>query len=297
MPPEGIDWKRRQDLLTYEEIHRVARVMVHRGVTKIRLTGGEPTARHEVTHLVRLLSQLEGLKTLAMTTNGLLLSTLAQPLKNSGLQVINISLDTLKPERYQQLTCRNRFQDAINGLDAVLSVGFSAVKLNVVVMKNINDDELLDFVAFVKDKPVNVRFIEFMPFKNNQWQAAGLSSYKEMRSVIESQYKLIPVLQHPSDVAKDFRIPGVQGTVSFITSMTDSFCDTCNRIRLTADGAIKNCLFGPQEVHLRDKIRQGLSDDALAACILQALQRKAKAHLPSEELVLSENRAMIEIGG
>lgn len=297
MPPEGLAWKQRDELLSYEEIMRVARVFVSMGIDKIRITGGEPMVRQNLDVLLSQLSGLDGLNTLAMTTNGMLLAPQAKQLKQAGLNAINISLDTLRPERFKQIAKRDGFHAVMAGIEAALSVGFDSLKLNVVIMAGVNEDEILDFVEFTKDKPMNVRFIEYMPFKDNAWSQAGVFPYLAMRQLIESRYALVPITPGFGAVAKDFKLPGHKGTVSFITSMTDSFCGTCNRLRLTSDGQIKSCLFQPAEVNIRDSLRSGLTDFGLETLITSAVLQKQEAHPPMEELLNLENRAMIEIGG
>lgn len=297
MPPEGIEWKQRDEILTLEEIVRVARVFVDLGIEKIRLTGGEPTVRRNLPHLISELATLDGLQSLAMTTNGVYLKGNVGQYKSSGLTALNVSLDTLKPDRFDKITRRPYFHQVMEGVEEALAVGFVPLKLNVVVMAGVNDDEILDFVRFAQDKPINVRFIEFMPFKGNQWQGGGLVSYDTMKSCIEEHYSLIPICTEPSAVAKDFAIEGFQGTVSFITSMTESFCDTCSRMRLTAEGSVKSCLFFHPEISIRSALRSGASDDDLAQLIYSALALKPEGHPPLEELASAENRTMIEIGG
>ncbi len=298
MPAQGIEWKEKQELLTFDEITRIARVFVNLGVDKIRITGGEPTVRRELETLIVQLSSLNGLKTLAMTTNAVLLREKALIFKEAGLQALNVSLDTLRKERFGQIAKReDLFEDVLVGIDTAIKVGFTPLKLNVVVMDKVNTDENLDFVRFVQDKPINVRFIEYMPFKDNQWSQAGFFAYQAMKALISEHYQLIPMQNKASDVAKDFYIEGFLGTVSFVTSMSDSFCGTCNRLRLTADGAIKSCLFYPAEVNIRDLLRQGISDIELEEIIHQVLLEKPEAHPPMEEILSEHNRSMIEIGG
>jgi GTP 3',8-cyclase len=297
MPPEGLDWKHRDELLSFEEILRVARVFVAMGIDKIRITGGEPLVRKNLEVLLSQLSQLNGLKTLAITTNGLLLETQAEQLKAAGVNALNISLDTLRADRFSQIAKRNSFEAVMSGIEAALDVGFNTLKLNVVVMAGVNEDEILDFVEFIRNKPMNVRFIEYMPFKDNAWSQAAVFPYLSIRQLIERHYSLVPLPAGFGAVAKDFGIFGATGTVSFITSMTDSFCSSCNRLRLTADGQIKSCLFQPAEVNIRDPLRGGLTDEGLEYLIQSAVLQKQEAHPPMEELLSLENRAMIEIGG
>ena len=297
MPPEGITLKKKNELLSFEEIVRVSRVFVEMGIDKIRITGGEPLVRHDLEALIAGLASLPGLKHLSMTSNAVLLAQKASALKKAGLQSINISIDSLRADRFKEITLRDDFDKVIAGIDAAESVGLSPIKLNVVVMKGRNDDEVLDFVDYVKDRDFNVRFIEYMPFKDNHWDAANVYSFSEMKEVIQTRYQLEPLKGLPSDVAKDFQIAGFKGKVSFISSMTDSFCSTCNRLRMTADGSIKSCLFYDAEISFKEKLRAGCSDLEIREMILYALANKPEAHPPMEELAEMSNRAMVEIGG
>ncbi len=297
MPEEGLAWKPREEILTYEEIVRLAQLMVNLGVTKIRLTGGEPTIRQDFEHLIEGLGQVSGLQSLYMTTNGLSLADHAQTYKSLGLTGVNISLDTLKPHRFLAITRRSGFDSVMKGIEVALSAGFNPVKLNVVVMAGVNDDEILDFVRFASDKPLNVRFIEWMPFQQTPWSPQGITSYRQMRETIETHYSLTPIPSERSAVAKDFAIKGFPGTVSFITSMTESFCGTCSRIRLTSDGNIKACLFEPVEIPLRDLLRNGASNEELARQIQKAIWLKPQGHPPPVDIPAEQNRAMVHIGG
>ena len=297
MPAGGIDWKPREALLTFEEIERVARVMAQMGVQKIRLTGGEPMVRSGLENLVERLSLIEGIRTIAMTTNGLLLADKAALLKARGLSALNISLDTLRRDRFTEIARIDAFNQAKAGLDAALATGFESLKLNVVVMAGVNDDEILDFVDFAADQKLNVRFIEYMPFKDNRWEVQDVVGWQQMKTQIETRYALEALPTELGAVAKDFQIVGHTGTVSFISSMTDSFCDSCNRLRITADGQLKSCLFHPAETNLRDVLRSGVTDAELETHVTAAVLAKPEAHPPMEELLALDNRSMIEIGG
>ncbi|CAN5549323.1 GTP 3',8-cyclase MoaA [soil metagenome] len=296
MPHEGMKWKKREQLLTYEEITRLARIFAEMGISKIRLTGGEPMVRNGLTTLVKDLGQIPNLKTLAMTTNATLLAGHAPKLKELGLNALNISLDTFSKERFQAITRLDQFDDVMAGINAAIACGFDSLKLNMVVMAGINDDEIMAFAEFAATHKINVRFIEYMPFKDNSWASDKVVTYKDMLAQIGSRYGLTRIEGDISAVAKDYAIEG-GGSVSFITSMSESFCSTCNRLRLTADGSIKSCLFYPAEVNLRDAIREGASDKDLQSMILYSLAQKPEAHPPAEEIAAGENRAMIEIGG
>lgn len=297
MPQQGLKWKARTELLTYEEIERLAKLFLSLGITKIRLTGGEPLARRDLETLVEKLGRLGGLSTLAMTTNATLLAPIAGRLRNAGLSALNISLDTFQRAKFEKITRRDCFNQVMDGVQAALAAEFPTLKLNCVVMSGCNDDEILDFVAFAYDNKVNVRFIEFMPFKGTDWCLEKVYTYAEMKALISTHYDLRPLDSEPCAVAKDFALAGGRGSVSFITSISESFCNTCNRLRLTADGSIKSCLFYPAEVNLRDAMRAGASDQQLQNMIYYALAIKPEAHPPAEEIAASQNRAMIEIGG
>ncbi len=298
MPPQGIQLKERSEILSFDEIERVAKIFATMGVNKIRLTGGEPLVRKDLPKLIQKLANIPGIQTLGMTTNGVLLKSFAPELKRVGLTNINVSLDSLRPSRFELISGRQYLKDVTDGIYASLDAGFQPLKMNVVVMGGVNDDELLDFVEFVKDKPINVRFIEYMPFKFNQWNQAKFVSYQQMMKTISEKYELQPI-ESPDEnsVAKDFKIDGFIGTVSFITSMSDHFCGSCNRIRLTADGSIKSCLFHPAEVNLRSELRSRQSNEAIEEMIRSAVQQKQYQHPDPEELVNIENRSMIQIGG
>jgi cyclic pyranopterin phosphate synthase len=297
MPPQGIDWTPRAEILTADEIVRLGTIFVGMGITKIRLTGGEPLSRRDVGQIAERLGALPGLKTLAMTTNGISLAKRAEALRAMGLNALTISLDTLRRDRFKEIAKRDQFDAVMAGIEAALDAGFAPLKINVVVMRGVNDDEILDFVDWAKDRPINVRFIEYMPFPDNKWSTGGLMPYAEMRALIAREYEMIPLVGERTAVGKDFRLAGHSGTVSFVTSMTESFCGGCNRLRVTADGNIKSCLFHPAEQSLRDAMRAGGSNEDVERLIMNAVDGKQAAHPPMEELMTMKNRTMIEIGG
>jgi cyclic pyranopterin phosphate synthase len=297
MPPQGIDWTPKAEILTADEIVRLGTIFVGMGITKIRLTGGEPLSRRDVGQIAERLGALPGLKTLAMTTNGISLAKRAEALHAMGLNALTISLDTLRRDRFLAIAKRDQFDAVMAGIEAALAAGFAPLKINVVIMRGVNDDEILDFVAWAKDRPINVRFIEYMPFPDNHWSKGGLMPYAEMRALIAKDHELIPLVGEKTAVGKDFRLAGHSGTVSFVTSMTESFCGGCNRLRVTADGNIKSCLFHPAEQSLRDAMRSGGSDADIERLITVAVDGKQAAHPPMEELMTMKNRTMIEIGG
>lgn len=296
MPAEGVDIVERTELLTLEEIERLVRVFARLGVNKVRLTGGEPTVRRGLVGLTQSLSQIGGIERLYMTTNGSALPQMAAELKSAGLTGVNISLDTLRADRFEEITRRDSFGTVMAGIEAALDVQLST-KINVVVLPGVNDDELPDFVEFVRDRSAQVRFIEFMPFAGNLWQPDRVFDYAAMRQTLSSTFDLKPIDGVHGDVAKEFRIEGFKGTVGFITSMTDSFCSTCNRIRLTSDGRFKTCLFLPPRSSLRDMMRGGADDESLANTIREDLQTKWEAHPPMNQWRQLESLSMVQIGG
>jgi cyclic pyranopterin phosphate synthase len=297
MPEEGVR-RSAADLLSDDEIVHLAGLFARLGLVKLRLTGGEPALRPGLADLVARLTALPGLRTVSMTTNGLLLFEQAASLRRAGLAPdgLNVSLDSLRPDRFRAITGYDRLADALAGLVAARQAGFSPLKLNVVVMGGLNDDELCDFVAFALAHHLNVRFIEYMPFPGNRWEPGRLVRYETMRDAIAARYQLLPVAE-TRGVAKDFRLADAPGLVSFITPLSAGFCHSCTRLRLTADGALKTCLFHPAEVSLRDLLRRGAEEEELITAIRAAVAMKPAAHPPVEELVRSHCRSMAEIGG
>jgi GTP 3',8-cyclase len=294
--PEDVRWQPREEILSFEEIVRLARLFVGLGVEKIRLTGGEPTVRRDFERLLRGVAGT-GVPHLLMTTNGFRLAEKAEEWRAAGLHGLNISLDTLREERFAEITRTKHFRRVMEGIEAAIAAGFAPLKINVVVMAGVNDDEILDFVEFARRRPVNVRFIEFMPFQGNGWSVTEVYPYRRMLEVIRGRYEIRPAGNAPTDVARDYEVEGFAGTLGFVTSMTESFCEGCNRVRLTADGQLKSCLFGPAEEDLRDLLRGGADDGELEARIRGALWRKPAGHAPMEELAAAPNRAMVQIGG
>ncbi|KAM9608229.1 molybdenum cofactor biosynthesis protein 1 isoform 4-T4 [Morphnus guianensis] len=279
MPEEGVQLTPKSELLTAQEIITLARLFVKEGVEKIRLTGGEPLIRPDVVDIVGQLYKLEGLKTIAVTTNGINLTRLLPRLKEAGLNAINISLDTLVPAKFEFIVRRKGFHKVMEGIHKATELGYRPVKVNCVVMRGFNEDELLGFVDFTKDLPLDVRFIEYMPFDGNKWNFKKMVSYKEMLDTIKQRWPELEKLTcETSSTAKSYKVPHFQGQISFITSMSEHFCGSCNRLRITADGNLKVCLFGNSEVSLRDHLRSGASEEELVQIIGAAVGRKKKQH-------------------
>ncbi|XP_039322246.1 molybdenum cofactor biosynthesis protein 1 isoform X4 [Saimiri boliviensis] len=296
MPEEGVQLTPKANLLTTEEILTLARLFVKEGVDKIRLTGGEPLIRPDVVDIVAQLQQLEGLRTIGVTTNGINLARLLPQLQKVGLSAINISLDTLVPAKFEFIVRRKGFHKVMEGIHKAIELGYNPVKVNCVVMRGLNEDELLDFAALTEGLPLDVRFIEYMPFDGNKWNFKKMVSYKEMLDTVRQQWPELEKLpEEESSTAKAFKIPGFQGQISFITSMSEHFCGTCNRLRITADGNLKVCLFGNSEVSLRDHLRAGASEQELLRIIGAAVGRKKRQHAGMFSISQMKNRPMILI--
>lgn len=239
MPEDGVTLTKGPQLLTTEEIIHLARIFVREGVTKIRLTGGEPTVRKDLIDIIAQLKGIEGLQQVGITTNALVLTRKLVPLQRAGLDAINISLDTLRPERFEKFTRRRGWERVIAGIDLAIQLGYRP-KINCVLMRGMNDDEILDFVEWTRDRPVDVRFIEYMPFSGNKWDTAKMVPFRDILKTIREKYPTFEALEnHPNDTSKAYKVEGFRGQMGFITSMSEHFCGTCNRIRLTADGNLK----------------------------------------------------------
>ena len=296
MPEEGMQWKDRDDLLTFEEIERVARLLVERyGVHSIRLTGGEPTVRARLPVLIEKLAALD--VDLSMTTNGATLPLVAEDLRAAGLKRVNISLDSLQRDRFLELTRRDDLQRVLDGIDAALEVGFDPVKINVVMMRGINDDEAVDFATFGRDKGVQVRFIEFMPLDaDDMWDNRRVVTQAELVDAIGAVYPLEPV-DRSNAPATQFRYVDGAGSIGIVASVTQKFCDTCDRIRMTADGQFRNCLFALEDYDLRNLLRNGATDDELGAVLEGAVGDKWAGHGIGNVHFIRPRRSMSEIGG
>ncbi|KAI0639936.1 molybdenum cofactor biosynthesis prote [Trametes polyzona] len=300
MPSEGVELSPPDHILSDDEVIRLATLFVKSGVTKIRLTGGEPMVRKGIVDIVGRLHQLRkyGLQSIGMTTNGIALHRKLPALVENGLTHLNISLDTLDPFKFEIMTRRMGHDAVLRSLQTALaSRGLQSVKLNVVVVKGLNDHEVPDFVEMTKESPLSVRFIEFMPFTGNKWDRAKMVPSADLLARIRERY---PAVRKGSDelndTARSYIIPGHAGSFGFISSMSDHFCGSCNRLRLTADGQIKVCLFDAKEISLRDQMRGGASDDVLLSTIGRAVKGKKEKHAGMEDIDVVTNRPMILIG-
>lgn len=308
MPPGGVVPKAHRDILSYEELLRVLRVAARAGVTRIRLTGGEPLVRKDVVAFVgELRRALPGLTDLAMTTNAVRLAPVAQELKRQGLDRVNISLDTLRPDRFEAITGRAELPAVLRGIDAALAAGLHPVKLNVVAIRGFNDDEFADLARLTLDRPLHVRFIELMPLgpagEGGEGQAFGLGqaggfiSGAEVRDIIELELGQLAPAGSPggSGPAKYYRAAGAQGTLGFITPLSEHFCGACNRLRLSADGQLEPCLAATVQFDLRSPLRAGACDDELLAVFAAAVAAKPRRHHMEE--TDERWRQMSRIGG
>lgn len=329
MPEEGVDLSPNRDILTTPEIEYLSALFVSQGVTKIRLTGGEPTVRKDILPLMRKIGDLrrDGLKELALTTNGISLYRKLDHMVESGLTGVNISLDTLDPFQYQILTRRQGLNAVMKSIDRVKEMNKAGagikLKVNCVVMRGLNDHQVLPFVEMTRHEDLEIRFIEYMPFGGNKWAKSKMMSYADMLATIQETYPTLTRLKDArNDTSKTWQVPGFAGRVGFITSMTHNFCGTCNRLRITSDGNLKVCLHGNTEVSLRDMLRKdnsgepmdeaafeamaqleadtqtsGIRRQQLLDVIGAAVKRKQAKHAGMGELENMKNRPMILIGG
>jgi cyclic pyranopterin phosphate synthase len=303
MPAEGMPWLPRHELLTYEELTRVARLLVDRyDFDGIRITGGEPTVRSHLPVLVEKLSSLRRATgqpvDVALTTNGATLRLVAHDLAAAGLGRINVSCDSLRADRFRQLTKRDRLADVLDGIDAAVEAGLDPVKINVVVMRGINDDEIVDFATYGRQRRVTVRFIEFMPLDaQGDWTNDQVVTQSEIVAAIDAVYPIAAADGRGSDPAETFRYLDGGGEVGVIASVTHSFCGTCDRVRLTAEGQLRNCLFALDEHDLRGPMRAGATDDDLAAIVERAVGEKWAGHAINEVHFIRPKRGMSQIGG
>jgi GTP 3',8-cyclase len=297
MPEEGIKLMSHLDILSYEEILTLVKAAAALGIDKVRLTGGEPLVRAGLSDLIRMIAEIDTIKDISMTTNGVLLAKYAAELKEAGLDRVNISLDTLKPERFHQITRCGKLEDTLKGIAAALEADLTPVKINMVVMAGVNDDEIVDFAKKTITDGWNVRFIEQMPVAATGEKAPELFSVKDMKLRIDPLGKMEPFkMRTGNGPAKYYKLPGASGTIGFITPVTEHFCSECNRLRLTADGKLRLCLLNEDEVDLREPLRSGASIDELKTLIKDAINKKPKGHTLGEE-GRHKGRPFSQVGG
>lgn len=296
MPEEGLDWLKREELLSFEEITRITKILVENyGINSVRLTGGEPTLRANLSDLISMLSKLP--IEIALTTNGISLDKNAHNFRSAGLHRVNISIDSLKAERFEEITLRDDMKKVITGIEASIEAGLSPVKINVVVMRGINDDEIIEFAKFGRERGVIVRFIEFMPLDaDEKWSTLSVVSLEEIFSTINSVYPL-EVVKRSNAPASRFRYIDGQGEIGIVASVTQKFCDTCDRIRITADGQFRNCLFSNEEFDLKEALRSESSDKEICELLEMAVSAKREGHGIGNVDFIRPARSMSQIGG
>ncbi len=298
MPAEGIPRLSHSEVLSYEETLRLAKIVVQMGISKIRITGGEPLVRRDVVYLCENIAALPGVSSLTLTTNGLLLDRYASDLRRAGIDRVNISLDTLQPERFSSITRVGRFEQVWRGIEAARAAGFQPIKLNVVVMRGINDDEIEAMALLTLKYPYHVRFIEFMPFPSDASLGQFISSDEILQRISRLGNLLPSESRNSNGPARYFRLEGAQGKIGIISPISHHFCPSCNRLRLTADGKLRTCLFSAEETDLRGLLRRRASDTELVRTIREAIASKPEKHvLDPEVLHKCIGRPMARIGG
>jgi cyclic pyranopterin phosphate synthase len=299
MPADGLEWLARDEILTFEEIQRLVRVLARMGVREVRLTGGEPLVRRDLPTLVGMLAEIPGVEDLSLTTNGILLDRLAEPLVAAGLRRLNVSLDSLSHVRFAEITRRDALDRVLAGLaEAERYPELRPLKINCVAMRGITEEEVPALAELARRKPYVVRFIEFMPLDADEsWRADDVLSGAEIRALIEERWPLVELPAKPSSTARRFRFADGAGEVGFVSPVSEPFCSTCDRIRLTADGRLRTCLFSRREWDLKTPLRDGASDDELTARLRLAVRHKELKHRINEPGFVRASRSMSQIGG
>ena len=301
MPAEGIQLSPKSSIMNFDEVYTIAKTFVDHGVTKIRLTGGEPFVRKDVEVILKKLATLP--VELSITTNAVIVDRFIETLKACNIKTINVSLDSLDRKKFKQITRRDNFDKVFKNIHLLIENGFN-VKINAVLIKGFNDNEITDFIDLGKDLPVSVRFIEFMPFDGNAWDKQKMVSYAEVKASVNAEFgdkNVIRLQDAPNDTSKNYRIKGYKGSFAVISSVTNPFCDSCNRIRLTANGKIKNCLFSATESDLLTSLREGKDITQIIRTTIRSKFRMRGGMDTLEKLeapdLHSKNRSMIAIGG
>jgi len=302
MPEEGVQLRTHEEILRYEEIARIVRVGSELGFTKVRLTGGEPLVRPGIERLVAMIAQIPGLNDVAMTTNGILLARYAHALAAAGLDRVNVSLDSLDPKRFHEITRWGSLDDVLRGLQAAEEAGLTPIKINTVVIRGLNDEEVPALAGWAAKKGYRLRFIEWMPVGHTvediaAWRSRFVSA-REIRERIEAAYGPLEVVgARTTGPARSYRVQGMEVEIGFISSISERFCSQCNRLRLTADGQLRPCLLSDHELDLRTPLRQGIDDEGLKALLIEAVRMKPAGHHLDRGWREAEERTMAEIGG
>jgi cyclic pyranopterin phosphate synthase len=299
MPADGLPWLERNEVLSFEEIERIVRVMVAMGIEDLRLTGGEPLVRREFPRLVSMLSPIEGLKDLSLTTNGYLLERDAAALVDAGINRVNVSIDSLQRDRFFQITRRDSLAQVLRGLDALAQhPEVHPIKVNAVAIRDFTEQEAIPFADFARSTAFQVRFIEFMPLDADQaWTPEQVLTGEELRQIIHAVYPLEELPREPSATARVFRFADGKGEIGFINPVSEPFCSDCNRVRITAEGKLRTCLFSLHETDLREPLRSGATDTELEQIIRGAVWRKELKHHVGERGFRQPARTMSAIGG
>lgn len=299
MPEEGIYLIPHEEILTYEEILRVVSVFAREGISKVRLTGGEPLVRKGIVEFISQLARIEEIKDLSLTTNGILLKEFARDLKGAGLKRINISLDSLKRERFLNITGRDGYEQVWEGILEALKVNLSPIKINMVAISGVNDDEIESFARLTLELPLVVRFIEYMPSGNGaKWSEGDMITVPQIKRRLENIRNLIPIPPSEWDgPAKRYKLEGAIGEIGLIGPVSEHFCSECNRLRLTSDGKIRTCLFSDDEIDIKDFLRKGARDEDIRARLMIALMKKPQRHHINTSQFKKCQRNMSAIGG
>jgi cyclic pyranopterin phosphate synthase len=299
MPAEGLPWIDRADLLTFEEIERVVRVLSGMGVGDVRLTGGEPLVRRELWRLVGMLKAIDEVEEISLTTNGYLLERQAESLVRAGVDRFNVSIDSLQRDRFFEQTRRDSLPQVLRGIEALAQFPEAhPIKVNAVAIRGFTEQEILPFARFAREQPYEIRFIEFMPLDGDRnWKADDVLTGREIRDAIHAAYPLEPEPREPSATARTYRFADGRGRIGFINPVSEPFCGDCNRIRLTADGKLRTCLFSLNETDLRGPMRDGASDGELERVVREAVWRKELKHHVGEPGFIQPARSMSAIGG
>ena len=299
MPADNVEFMDRTNLLSFEEIHRVVTVASGLGINRIRLTGGEPLMRKDLPTLIKMINEVEGINDVAMTTNAFFLKDQAQSLKDAGLKRLNVSLDALDPEKFRDVNRRDCLQAVLDGLDTARKVGFKSIKINAVAVRNFSESEVMGLIEYGRSDGFEVRFIEFMPLDSDKvWERDKVLFGHEIIELIKEKYELVPV-DNSLEIgpASEYTFADGKGKIGIITAVSNPFCDHCNRIRMTADGKLRTCLFSADETNLKEMIRSGKSDENIAETIRQAVLIKEPGHKINLDDFERPDRAMHAIGG
>ncbi len=295
-PYSKFGWNKKENILSFEEIIKLVEIFSSLGIKKVRITGGEPLLRKDIESLIKNISQRRLAERIGITTNGYFLEEKAEALKKSGLDSVNVSLDSLSPRNFKCISKTDALNRVLPGIERAIELGFEEVKINMVVIRGVNDDEILDFVEFFKNKNVHLRFIEFMPFFNNGWEKDKFLPNEIVRTIISRQYELLPV-DDGGTVAKNYRLDGLKSIIGFISPNSFPFCNGCSRLRLTSDGKLRLCLFSSEEFDLRHLLKMKVNDEVLREYIQQCLGAKKFTARETYNLEKQSSVIMTSVGG